>query len=166
MAFLTTERLSIRRVEESDLEFIFRIVNTPGYIRFIGDNKVRTLDHARAYIMNGPKTSYQQYGFGLFHVSLISTGEAIGLCGLTKREFLPFVEIGYAYLPCYWGNGYAREAAQAIYRYGYDKLKVHRIMAVVRPDNPGSKAVLSGLGLRYIRDIMLPDEEEYMDLMG
>ncbi|MCL1077900.1 N-acetyltransferase [Parashewanella spongiae] len=165
MAFLTTERLSIRRIEDHDRDFIFRLVNTPGYIKFIGDNKVRTIEHAKAYIINGPKTSYQQFGFGLYLVMLKDTSVPIGVCGLTKREFLSFVEIGYAYLPPFWGNGYAKEAAKAVFEHGYQS-GVHRIMGVVRPENEGSKAVLSSLGLRYIRDIMLPDEEEYMDLMG
>ncbi len=166
MPLITTERLSIRFVGDEDLDFIFEVVNSPGYIRFIGDNRVRTKEHAKAYIMNGPKTSYQQYGFGLFHVSIKSTGEAIGLAGLTKREYLSFPELGYALLPRYWGNGYAKEAAKSVVNFGYQELDIKRIMALVKHDNPGSQSVLRSVGFKNIRDIAVPDEDEPMLLMG
>ncbi|MBM7072397.1 GNAT family N-acetyltransferase [Shewanella sp. OPT22] len=166
MPLITTERLLIRFVDDSDLDFIFEIVNSPGYIQFIGDNRVRSKEHAKAYIMNGPKTSYQQYGFGLFHVSLKSTGEAIGLAGLTKREYLSFPELGYALLPRYWGNGYAKEAAKAVVDWGYQQMNIKRIMALVKHDNPGSQSVLRSVGFKNVRDIAVPDEDEPMLLMG
>ncbi|MGB0894356.1 MAG: GNAT family N-acetyltransferase [Parashewanella sp.] len=166
MSFLTTERLSLRRMNDDDKDFIHLLLNTPGYLKFIGDNKVRTIEHAKAYLVNGPKTSYQQFGFGYYVVELKKTGEAIGMCGLAKREFLPFADIGYAYFPRYWGKGYAKEAAKAVFEYGYNTLGINRIMGVVHPENPGSQHVLASLGLRYIRDIWLPDEEHKIQLMG
>ena len=60
-----TERLALRRLRLDDAEFIFRLVNDPSFIRYIGDKGVRTLDDARKYLSEGPLASYDRHGFGL-----------------------------------------------------------------------------------------------------
>src|ERR1700756_494731 len=81
-----------------DAEFIFELVNEAAFIRNIGDKGVRTLEDARNYILNGPVASYAKFGFGLYLVTLQETGEAIGICGLLKRDSLEDVDIGFAFL--------------------------------------------------------------------
>ena len=108
---LETERLQIVKFSEEDAPFVFELLNTPAWIQFIGDRGVRTLEEARQYIVNGPLKSYEQFGFGPYLVRLKESDRPIGLCGLFKRETLEDVDIGFALLPAYAGNGYAYEAA-------------------------------------------------------
>ncbi len=82
------ERLSLRELGLHDADFILRLLNEPGFLRFIGDKGVRTLDDAREYLIKGPLESYRRHGFGLYLVSLRADGTPIGMCGLVKRDSL------------------------------------------------------------------------------
>lgn len=114
---LITERLELRWFTLGDAAFLLELVNTPGWLRFIGDRKVYTLDDAEQYLLNGALMSYDTYGFGPFVLSLRDSDTIVGMCGLFKREGLADVDIGYALLPDYEGNGYAYEAAAAVLDY-------------------------------------------------
>src|SRR5262245_47164095 len=111
-----THRLRIRRLDVDDAPFILELVNEPSWIRFIGDKGVASVEDARRYIEKGPLAMYGRFGFGLFLVELKSTRTSIGICGLIKRDTLDDVDIGFAFLPRFWGNGYAFEAADAVLR--------------------------------------------------
>lgn len=110
---LTTDRLVLRQFSLSDTAFILELLNSPGWINFIGDRGIRTEKDAEEYLLNGPMKSYQKNGFGLAMIALKESGEGIGMCGLIKRESLADVDIGYALLPAYTGQGYAYEIAAA-----------------------------------------------------
>ncbi len=108
---LETHRLRLRRLSVDDAGFILRLLNEPSFIQNIGDRNVRTIEEARAYILNGPVASYETHGFGLWMVETKDAGTHIGICGLLKREVLEDVDIGYALLPEFWSRGYALESA-------------------------------------------------------
>jgi len=145
---LETARLALRRLTVDDAELILRLLNDPGFLRYIGDRGVRTLEDARSYVLNGPIASYEQFGFGLYLVQLKQTGVPIGMCGLLKREVLQHVDIGFAYLPEFRAQGYAFEAASAVMAYAGRVLGIDRLAGVTKPDNAGSIRVLEKLGMR------------------
>lgn len=147
-----TQRLQLRRLDADDAAFILQLVNEPSWLAFIGDKGVRTLDDARAYIASGPVAMYASHGHGLYRVALKSSGEAIGLCGLIKRDTLADVDIGYAFLPAHWGRGYAEEAARATLSHARDSLGMKRVVAIVTPANARSIRLLEKIGLSYDRD--------------
>jgi RimJ/RimL family protein N-acetyltransferase len=99
---------------------------------------------------------YAKHGFGLFHVSLKKTGAPVGICGLLKRDVLADVDIGFAYLPQYSGQGFATEAALATMHYALRALGLKRIVAITAPDNEASQNVLRKIGLRYTETLQLP----------
>lgn len=147
-----TPRLQLHRLDTADAAFILQLVNEPSWLEFIGDKGVRTLDDARAYIANGPVAMYASHGHGLYRVDLTHSGEAIGLCGLIKRDTLADADIGYAFLPAHWGHGYAEEATRATLSHARDTLGLKRIVAIVTPTNARSIRLLEKIGLRYDRD--------------
>lgn len=151
MKVLETDRLILRRLAIEDTEFILKLLNEPSFLRYIGDKNVRTLDDARLYIMNGPVKSYEQNGFGLYKVELKETGAPIGISGLVKRDNLPDPDIGFAFLPEYWNNGYAFESAAAVMGDARETLKLKRILAITTPDNDASAKLLGKIGLRFDR---------------
>ncbi|QJR36539.1 GNAT family N-acetyltransferase [Gemmatimonas groenlandica] len=144
---LSTERLTLDPLTYSDAEFIVELLTDPDWLRYIGDRGVRTVHDARGYLENGPMASYATNGFGLYRVSLRESGVPIGMCGLLKRDALPDVDIGFAFLPAYRGQGYAFEAAAAIVADARDRLGMTRILAIVTPGNVGSIRVLQKLGM-------------------
>lgn len=166
MNVLETARLTLRRLTLDDAAFILTLVNDPDFIRFIGDKKVRSLEDARRYLSEGPLASYAQHGFGLYMTELRSDGTPIGMCGLLKREELDDADVGFAFLPPFRGQGYATEAAAAALEHGRTHFGLNRIVAIVSPDNAGSKRVLSKLGLNFERKFRLGKETTDIDLLA
>ena len=92
--------------------------------------------------------------------------EPIGICGLLKRDTLPDVDVGFAFLSRYWSQGYAVESAAAVLGYGTRRLKLKRIVAITSPDNHGSIAVLEKIGLRFERMVRLGADSHDLKLFG
>jgi RimJ/RimL family protein N-acetyltransferase len=162
---LQTERLRLRRMEPGDAGFMLGLLNDPAWHRYIGDRGIRTLEGARDYIIKGPMEMHARLGFGFDVVERKEDGCPIGVCGLAKRDFLDDVDIGYAFLPQYGGQGYAIEAAQGVMAHA-KALGLQRIVATVRPDNSASIRVLEKLGLRFERMIRAPDTERELQLFA
>jgi RimJ/RimL family protein N-acetyltransferase len=125
------------------------LLNEPSFIRNIGDRGVRTIEDARAYIAAGPAASYTRFGFGLYRVELKATRTSIGICGILKRDELPEPDIGFAFLPAYWSQGFARESALAVSDYARDVIGLPRLLAIVNPLNASSIRLLEKLGFTY-----------------
>lgn len=157
---LQTERLLLRHMRAADAAFMLALLNDPSWLRFIGDRGVRTIDEARDYILAGPVNMVRRLGFGFYVVELEESGCPVGVCGLAKRDFLDDVDIGYAFLPQYRGQGYAYEAAGAVLAHAKNDIGLPRIVATVRPENAASIALLEKLGLRFERALDRPDGGE------
>jgi RimJ/RimL family protein N-acetyltransferase len=161
---LETERLVLRRLSTGDAEFVLELLNEPSFLRYIGDKGVRNLDDARQYILSGPVASYERNGFGLYLVELKGSRIPIGISGLVKRETLPDADIGFAFLPAYWSQGYAAESAVAVMKYAQETLKLDRILAITSPDNDASAKLLCKIGLRFERMIKLSADGDEVKL--
>jgi RimJ/RimL family protein N-acetyltransferase len=148
-ALLETPRLALRRLSEDDAPFMLALLNEPSFIRNIGDRGVRTIDEAREYIARGPMASYARFGFGLYLVERAEPRTSIGICGILKRDQLPEPDIGFAFLPAYWSQGYAWEAASAVKAYARDTLALPHLLAIVSPSNDSSIRLLEKLGLTF-----------------
>ena len=109
---------------------------------------------------------YSRLGFGLYLVELKEEGSPVGICGLIKRDSLEDVDIVFAFLPRYWGRGYAYEAASAVMAYGGKVLGLKRIVAVTSADNDSSARLLKKLGLRFEGMVKLSNDSEEVRLFG
>ncbi len=145
-----TERLTLRPFTLDDTAFILELVNTPGWLQFIGDRHIHTPEQARQYLENGPLKSYEQHGFGLYRVSLKTDDTPIGMCGLLKRDTLPHPDIGFAFLPAHTGQGYAYEAATAVQAFAHNTLGISTLCAIVLPTNATSIRLLEKIGMVYV----------------
>lgn len=153
---LYTDRLTIRELDEADAPFLLELLNDPGFITYIADRGVRTLDDALAYLRNGPQTMIAQHGYGLWRVALTHSDEPIGICGILKRDSLPHPDLGYAILTRHCGHGYAREAARATLTYAREQLGIGRILAITALENPASIRLLGKLGFHFEEFRQLP----------
>jgi len=154
-AVLETDRLVLRHLTENDAAFILKLLNEPSFLRFIGDKGARTLADARAYLLGGPIDSYARHGFGLYLVALKESGVPIGICGLLQRASLPDVDLGFAFLPAYWRQGYAFESASSVMAHERKTQGLRRIVAVTQPDNVASVKTLEKLGMTFERMVRL-----------
>ena len=163
MNILETERLILREFTLTDAPFIYELLNSPGWLKNIGQRGISGLKEAGKYITHLIIPSYEKYGFGFYLMEKKADNASIGMCGLIKRDSLEDVDIGFAILPQYEGQGYTTEAALATMDYAKDSLGLKRIAAITVPYNPGSISILKKLGMKHEKIIRLPNDDE--DLM-
>ena len=159
---IKTERLSIREFNENDREFIFKLLNSAGWLKFIGDRNIKTLEDARHYIVNGPLFSYHKFGFGPYLVELSDTKQPIGMCSLIKRDALEDIDLGFAFLNEYTGKGYAHEASEALLKYAKNNLGIKKLVAITNTTNTSSIKLLKEMGFTSQSTIKMPNEEDLL----
>ena len=162
---LETPRLILRRLEFSDAPFLVKLLNEPSFIENIGDRGVRSIEDAHRYLREGPMAMYDRFGFGLWHTAT-REGVPAGLCGLLKRDNLPDVDVGYAFLPQFWGQGLAYEATSATLRHAAGKFGLTRVIGIVSEGNAGSIRVLEKLGLTFERMFLMHEGQPPVRLYG
>src|SRR5215216_3044837 len=132
-------------MSEADAAFVLELLNDPDFIRYVADRGVRTVEDARRYINERFVESYRRQGFGFWLVKPKDAKVPAGICGLVKREGLPGVDVGYAFLPPFRSKGYAYESALAVLRHAREVLGLRRPYAITNPGNAGSIRVLEKL---------------------
>ena len=146
MQILETERLRLREAMHPDAAFVLRLVNEPGWHRYIADPGVRTLEQALEWMEGRLLKSYREQGFGFWLIERKADGELVGLCGLFRRPVLEGPDLGYALLAEHEGQGYALEAAQGCVAHARNVLGWTQLLAITSAENPRSHALLRRLG--------------------
>ncbi|MDA1642220.1 GNAT family N-acetyltransferase [Bacillus cereus group sp. TH177-1LC] len=164
MIVLETERLVLRWFDIKDAPFILKLVNDPAWIQYIGDKRIKNLEDAKKYILNGPIDMYNKMGFGLYLVERKEDFTSLGMCGLIKRDSLEDVDIGFAFLEEFRSKGYGYESASAAIEYGVQKLGLKRIVAITTIDNIHSGKLLEKVGLKF--EEIISDSGEDLKLFG
>jgi RimJ/RimL family protein N-acetyltransferase len=163
-AVLVTERLRLRRLTPDDTTFLVELLNDPAFLANIGDRGVRTAADAAGYVETGPGASYRRNGFGLYLVEVAAMDTPVGLCGLVRRDTLPDVDVGFAFLPAFRSQGYAFEAARAVVAEARDRVGLSRLVAIVKPGNEPSARLLLKLGMHLEGRIRLSHDAEELEL--
>ena len=164
MNILETERLILRRFTLDDTAFIIELLNTEGWIKYIGEKNVRTTDQAREYLENGPLKSYRNNVFGLALVELKEDHVPIGMCGLIDREYLDHLDVGFALLPNHTGHGYGFEIVKKTVEHALGELKQEKLFAITLPQNYSSIKLLAKIGFIFDRNVISPDTNEELNL--
>lgn len=150
MIVAETNRLLISKFTLKDAPFFLELVNSPIWIKYIGDRKTKTIKEAEERIETGHLKSYKTHGFGFYKLLLkAENNKPIGTCGLIKRDTLEYVDVGFAMLPNYESLGLAHEASIEIIKLAKNVFKLVKIIAITTPDNDSSIKLLKKLGLIY-----------------
>ena len=158
-----TERLILRPTTESDAAYILELMNTPKWLKNIGDRKVHSEEDAIKYIQERMLPQLERLGFSNYTVIRKSDGVKMGSCGLYDREGLEGLDIGFAFLPAFEKKGYAYEAASRIKQAAIEDFGIEIIKAITIPSNTASQNLLEKLGLKFQkRFFMEGDSEELM----
>jgi RimJ/RimL family protein N-acetyltransferase len=155
MQEITTERLLLRPLRVADVAGMFELDTDSAvhhYLSGIGGPRPASLADSEATI-RFIQAQYATNGTGRWAVTLRRTGEFMGWAGLKlvagpvngQRDFY---DLGYRFIPRYWGQGYGYEAALAWLRVGFDTLKVSRICAYADVSNTVSRRILAKIGLQ------------------
>ncbi len=154
----TSDPIFIRHLTIDDAPFIFSLMNTPGWLKYIGDRKIYSIEDAERYIENGPLKDYKNYGFGLNLITLLSTKEPVGVGGFLKRDYLDYPDIGYALLPKYQGQGIIHHACNELIKWGREVLGFTILQAITHPDNVKSIGLLQRMEFVFERKLELEGE--------
>jgi ribosomal-protein-alanine N-acetyltransferase len=141
-----TERLRLRAMNAEDANAFFALNSHPEVMRLTGEPPLRSVDEARVAIQNYP--DFATVGYGRWACVLKATGSFVGFCGLKYLNELDLVDVGFRFLPEYWGQGLATEACSASIAFGFEVLKLQKIVGLVLPNNAASIRVLAKCGMR------------------
>jgi ribosomal-protein-alanine N-acetyltransferase len=144
---LETPRLHFRRFTLDDLQALAGLRSDPDVMKHVGSRRPESIEEVQV-VLNRVIAHWEQHGFAPFALIDTASGKLAGWCGLKYLEDTGEVEIAYGFAKAYWGNGLASEAAAAVMQYGFDQLRLDRIVAVVWPENIASVRVLEKLGMR------------------
>ena len=149
----------MRDVQESDLYGMFTLDSDPLVHKYLGNNPIKTRAKA-AEIIQFIQKQYRDLGIGRFATIEKSSGEFIGWSGLKlntgEKEALngkiDFYDIGFRFIPRYWGKGYATESSVAVLDFGFNKLNLKTICGAAEKVNLASNKVLQKIGLKFINE--------------
>lgn len=160
---LQTDRLRLRKFNTGDALFVRDLTNTEDWLKNIGNRNTATEELAMKYLENGNIRNYTELGYGGYLIELKETGEPIGMCGLFKRESFDHPDIGFAFMPQWYGKGFGFEAASAVLKYALEELHLPKVLGITLPSNRGSARILEKIGLNSIGLTRLtPDDDELM----
>ena len=159
-----TERLILRPTQEEDAPFVLELLNSPKWLKYIGDRKVYTIADAVKYINEKMKPQQERLGYSNYTVIKKIDGAKMGSCGIYDREGLEGVDIGFAFLSDYERKGYAYEAAQKIMSVGFNEFNIKKIKAITTQENFSSQKLLEKLGLKFVELIKIQNDEEELML--
>ncbi|MCA1928568.1 GNAT family N-acetyltransferase, partial [Rheinheimera sp.] len=142
---LETPRLVLRAFTLDDVDAMYQLMTVPDVIRYVGNKPAQSKQDTLDYLQQHPLRDYQVYGYGRFACVWKATGQVIGFSGIKYLEEIQETELGYRFLPEYWGKGLATEAGHAVIQFAQG-LGLSRLVAVIHPDNQGSKQVAVKLG--------------------
>jgi ribosomal-protein-alanine N-acetyltransferase len=158
---LETKRLILRKFEETDFERVFLIDSNPEVMKYIGVPPLSNISQSKK-IIKMVQQQYRDNGIGRFAVIEKESNLLIGWSGLKFltqeiNGYNNIYELGYRFLPEFWGKGYALESAKASLDYGFNDLNIETIYAMAHCENEGSNHILRKLGFEKTDEFTEPD---------
>lgn len=142
---IMTQRLELNLIKEEDHAFVEELVNTAGWIKFIGDRNVHSKEDALRYIQKILSTPELFY----WVATIKDTNEPAGIISFMKRSYLDHYDIGFALLPRYQQSGYAVEAAMQVLQLAHETYGYETVLATTLPDNIKSINLLAKMGFVF-----------------
>ncbi|MEO6583072.1 MAG: GNAT family N-acetyltransferase [Ferruginibacter sp.] len=152
---ISTERLLINPLNDNDGRFILELLNTDGWIKFIGQRHVNTQKAAAVYIQKILDNKDVLY----WVVKIKGFNQPIGIVTYIKRAYLEYHDIGFAFLPEFSKCGYAYEATNAVLNKLKTEHKLHHILATTMPENKDAITLLEKIGLRFENEIEIDSKK-------
>ena len=166
--YIETERLILRELRLSDLDGMFELDSNPEVHKYLGNKPIKTVNES-VKILESVINQYHERGIGRFAAIEKPSGEFIGWSGIklntgdkeTLGDKRDFYDIGYRFIPRYWGKGYATESSKATLDFGFKKLNIKTMCGAAEIGNIASNKVLQKIGLQYMEQF--PYEKEMIN---
>jgi RimJ/RimL family protein N-acetyltransferase len=141
-----TERLILRRFTAEDKHAVFQLNSIPEILTYIPGEPMSSVDQAETILKDLVFPGYEKFGFGRWAVEHKADNKVIGFCGPTFVQEFNEVELGYRYLPEYWGTGIGFEAANAALSV-IPSFDINHVIALILLGNRGSEALARKVGM-------------------
>ncbi|MCB0703852.1 MAG: GNAT family N-acetyltransferase [Saprospiraceae bacterium] len=148
---IETDRLILRQFIESDFEAVYEFGSNPEIQKYTGEAVLQSPDQAKELIRNVWLKDYRMYGYGRWATIVKSENKLIGFAGLKYLPELDETDIGYRFLPNFWGKGIATETSREIIKYGFEQLNLDRIIGIAMPENIASWKVMEKIGFSFYK---------------
>ena len=145
---IETERLLLREITLDDKEALFKLHSNPAVQKFTGEPVVKSKEEIKKAI-EARIINYKKYGYGRWATFLKDDMQFVGWAGLAYLPEFDETDLGYRFLPEYWGLGIATEASRAILNYGFDSLKLKKIIAIALKEHKASIRVMEKVGMEF-----------------
>ena len=155
-----TERLLIKPTSVGDAEFIYQLMNTPKFLKYIGDRDIKSMEDAANYIRIKMLPQLNHLGYSNYSLIRKSDDSKIGTCGLYDRDGVDGIDIGFVLLPEYEGLGYAYESTNRLKKAAFEEFEFEELNAITSKENISSQRLLEKLGLEMAGTIKLPNEDD------
>lgn len=154
---IETDRLLLREFILDDAEKFYQLNLNPKVIKYTGNATFKSIEEAKLFLKN--YNDYKTNGYGRWGVINKESNEFIGWCGLKYGELENETDIGFRFFEEEWNKGYATESAAACLKYGFEVLKLNRIIGRAMKENTASIKVLEKIGLVYETDCVFENKE-------
>ena len=151
MKIIETERLILRPFNMDDAEAVYEFNSNTEVIKYTGGELLNSLERAKEIINDVWYSDYEKYGYGRYAVVHKADNKVIGFSGLKYLPEFDETDIGYRFLPEYWGKGIGTEASKPFIKYGFEDLRLKRIIGIAMPENIGSCKILEKIGLKFYK---------------
>lgn len=155
-AELETRRLRLELPGPHHAEELYRLMNSPDWLRFIGDRGITNVASAETYIKESLLQHHRQHGLGMYYV-FQKPSTFIGMAGFVKRAHLPHPDLGLAFLPDYCGLGFGLEVSEKLLEMAGDTLGLKELWAVTSPANQNARKLVERLGFEFLTEQLNPD---------
>jgi ribosomal-protein-alanine N-acetyltransferase len=160
--YIETERLILRDLLPNDDVGMFELDSNADVHKFLGNNPILKIEQAEEVIMN-IRQQYLDNGIGRWATIEKSSGDFIGWSGLKfiasiENNHTNFYDVGYRFIPKYWGKGYATESAKAALEYAFKTMKVNEVIGTCHEENIASRRVLEKCGLKFVEKFLYNNE--------
>jgi [ribosomal protein S5]-alanine N-acetyltransferase len=153
----STARVELKAFTEEDVEAFYKLNTSPEVMKYTGESGPESIAAAREAILAYP--DFDEVGYGRWACHLKAENRIIGFCGLKYLKDLQEVDLGYRFLPEYWGIGLATETSLAVINFGLTTLSLNRIIGLVLPENVASVRVLEKCGMRFEQEFTYDDQK-------
>ena len=164
---LQSDRLEFRTYTDEDFHFLYSLLSDPEMIRYIGKGQTRDKNGALEFLYWIYRSYKENPQGGLLLLVRKEDGRRIGHAGLVAQniEGADELEVGYWVAKDFWGQGYAKEAAEALRDYGLQQLGRKRLISLIQPDNQASRKVAEHIGMTVEKEIVLSGKNVWVYVM-
>jgi RimJ/RimL family protein N-acetyltransferase len=141
---LTTERLLLRMLQDSDFEQYAAIHMDPDVTRFTARVQLDLFESYKHLAMI--VGLWHLKGFGMWGAFERDSQKLVGRVGFHQPVTWPDFELGWTIGKQFWGKGYAPEAAKACLDYAFDTIGKKRVISLIDPQNVASIRVAEKIG--------------------